>query len=259
MRDFKENEIFSQLKVPPSMPFFVRVDGKGFHKLLKKLNFKKPFDEKFQKIMVSSVKIIFYKGFNPVLAYIFSDEASLLFLETNIFNRRVEKLDSIIAGYIASSFTYNLFKNDLEAVCSFDARIIPVKREEIGEYLIWRQMEAWRNCVNAYAQHALRLKGYSGSQLDRRLKGLKARDLHELVYRELGINLAKVPGWQRKGIVLYWKYYLKEGYNPAKGVREKTYRRKLIEEWNPPLFGSVRGKEFLKEILNPSIENLSLV
>ena len=251
VREFKENEIFSQLKVPPSMPFFVRVDGKGFHKLLEKIGFKKPFDKRFQKIMVSSVKTVFYTGYDPCLAYIFSDEANILFIETNIFNRRVEKIDSTIAGYISSAFTLNLVKNGIVSICSFDARIIPVKINDVRNYLIWRQMENWRNCINAYAQHALRLKGYSGAKLDEILRGMKSKDLHELIYRELGINLAKIPGWQRRGIILYWKYYIKKGYNPAKKVIEKTLRRKLVEEWCPPLFGSPEGERFLKEILNP--------
>lgn len=98
----KDCEIFSQLKVPDTA--IVRVDGRRFGKVLRKLQFSKPFDIRFANGMVESIELFFSKsGINPVLAYLFSDEVSLLFIGDLPFNGRLEKIDSVIPSFISSA------------------------------------------------------------------------------------------------------------------------------------------------------------
>jgi len=246
--DFKEYEVFSRVKVPP-LPFFVRVDGRGFRKLLNGLGFKKPFDESFAKAMVESVKPLFEEGFNPSLIYVFSDEANILFVREEIFERRLEKIVSVIPSLVSSSFTLNVLKLKGRRIrASFDARVVIMDKERIVDYLAWRQNEAWRNCLNSYAYYSLISKGLKPREASKLLKGLKADQLQELIFREAGVNVAKAPPWQRKGILIYKRNYFKEGYDPIKGERVIAVRREVVEDWDPPLFQEEEGKRMVYEI-----------
>ena len=110
-------------------------------------------------------------------------------------------------------------------------------------------MEAWRNHINSYAFYALIRKGYSRSNAAKKLLKMKSDQLHELVFKELNINLAKTPAWQRRGIVLYWKCIVKESINPLSGEIVKTIRRVLTEDWNPPLFSSPEGRNYIENAI----------
>jgi tRNA(His) 5'-end guanylyltransferase len=138
----KKREIYSDLRCIP--PVIVRVDGRTFKNTLSRLGCEKPYDEKFASAMADSLELFFKKsGINAALAYTFSDEASILFFDLP-FDGRVEKLDSVISSYLSSAFTIRM---GLDEPVSFDSRIVPVSKENVAEYLIWRQSEAWRNCV----------------------------------------------------------------------------------------------------------------
>ena len=60
----KEYEIYSDLKTPVGSNIIVRLDGRGFHKLAKDLNLKKPYDLNFSKLMGDVCEDLF-KEFSP--------------------------------------------------------------------------------------------------------------------------------------------------------------------------------------------------
>ena len=242
-------EIFSEIKVPHNIPFFVRCDGRNFHRLTNEVKFKKPYDKEFAEIMVNSAKTIFKNNLTPILAYIFSDEINILFFDAP-FNGRVEKIDSVVASLLSSAFSLELYlRRKTVKTISFDARVIPIPEKKILEYLAWRQLECWRNHINSYAFYTLIEKGFSREDAAKLLKGLKSAGLHDLVFREKGINLAKTPTWQRRGILLYFEEYLKEGVNKLTGEKVLTARRKLVENWELPIFNSPEGKNMLLKII----------
>lgn len=184
--EWNRYEIFSEIKVPYNIPFFVRCDGRNFHRLTEEMEFKKPYDKEFAEIMVKAAKCLFKGGFNPMLAYIFSDEVNILFLEAP-FNGRIEKIDSIVASFLGSAFSLELhFRKKVNKIISFDARIIPIPKEKILKYLAWRQLECWRNHINSYAFYTLIEKGLNREKAAKMLKGLKSIELHELVFKEKG-------------------------------------------------------------------------
>lgn len=248
--NWKGREIASAFKIPEDLPLIVRVDGWKFHNLAKKIDLLKPFDERMAKCMVRAAKEPFNLGFPIVLAYTFSDEISFLIKPPLPFKGRIEKLVSVLSSVVASSFSAALRDMNIGANVGFDGRIVLIRREEVPEYLSWRQAEAWRNCINAYAQHALVSKGISSQIAAKRLKGMKAPELHELVYKELGVNLAKIPAWQRRGVLIYLEEYEKEGYDPILNRRILVKRRRVSENWEPPLFSSEEGRSFILGILN---------
>ena len=244
-QNLHQHEIFAQTRVPPETPFFVRLDGWKFRKLSENLKTEKPFDEKFAKCMVSSGKILYRKGFSPALIYVASDELNILFLNKAPFRGRIEKINSVLAGLISSTFTLKLkkyFKKN--AAVSFDSRIVALtSQEKVIEYLAWRQTDTWRNHNNAYAYWILNKMGYKPKEVSKKLKGLKTKEIHEIVFRQ-GINLAKTPLWQRRGILVYKK--------PSTKKTEKCLilRWKIKENWNLPLFTKSDGINLIKQIIN---------
>jgi len=240
----RDREIYAEIKAIP--PLIVRADGRNFKRVLSD-NFEKPYDERFARGMAKAVKNFFENGgFDPKLAYIFSDEISFLF-EHVPFEGRIEKLDSVIAGFLASALSIIL---DFEEAIAFDARVIPVcGGEDVLEYFAQRQAEAWRNHINTYGYYGLREEGLSGKEAEKRLSGMKARDVHEMLFRK-GINLNETPKWQRRGILVAKQKYEKEGYNPKAEKKVTTTRYKIVQLWDLPLFRSEEGRELIKLFLN---------
>ena len=239
----ENREIFSTITAIP--PVFVRLDGRAFHRLAGCLGLEKPFDEFFHKGMVTvCTSLVADSGLNPDLAYTFSDEISLYFTKLP-FSGRVEKIDSVAASHAASSFTLALGGTTL---VSFDARVIPATPAWAVGYLAGRQAEAWRNHINAYCQQALIEEGMDPRQAAEKLKGLQAKDLHEMMHVR-GFNLAETPAWQRRGTLVYKKLTGKEGFNPITKETVIAERSAVVAESDLPLFTSPEGKAFLEKAL----------
>jgi tRNA(His) 5'-end guanylyltransferase len=239
----ENREIFSAVTSIP--PVFVRLDGRAFHRLTETLGLEKPFDEFFHKAMtMTCTSLVAESGLCPDFAFTFSDEISLYFSKLP-FSGRVEKIDSVTASFAASSLTLALGGTTL---LSFDARVIPATPAFAVEYLINRQAEAWRNHINGYCQQVLIEEGMDGKKAAEHLKGLPAKELHEMMHLR-GFNLATMPSWQRRGTLVYKKLTEKEGYNPVTQEFVVTERSAVVAEFDLPLFTSPEGKDFLGKVL----------
>lgn len=214
-------EIYSSLRA--RAPLVARADGRGFKKVLE--TSKKPYDIDFARVMAKAAVGFFRdSGLMPALAFTFSDEISLVFLDSP-FAGRVEKIDSLIAGFLSSAISL-----DLARPVSMDCRTIPLCKDEIGVYLAERQAETWRNHVFSYGFYMLVEEGLSKTLAMERLRGMKEHEIHELVYQK-GINLARTPAWERRGVMVRRKGGL------------------VVEDWELPLFSSKEGKALLEEII----------
>ena len=235
-------EVYSGIEVH-DWPFFVRLDGWAFHNLTQKLGLKKPFDRKLAAALAKCAESLFIP-FNPILCYIFSDEASFLFTAPTSF-RRIEKIDSVFAGLFSSRF--GMLMN---TVAAFDCRVIPVGKRNVIRYLEWRQAECSRNHNNAWAHWTMLKKAGLGSgAANERLRGLKACDLFDLC-KSYGVDLGSSPVWQRHGVFLYMQKYKKYGRNPLTGKRVLVDRRRVKIDWSPPTFASSAGHAFLSSVLS---------
>ncbi len=239
----ENRELFAAITTVP--PAFVRLDGRAFHRLAATLRLEKPFDERFSAAMASVCKsIVADSGLSPVFAYSFSDEISL-YLQKLPFLGRVEKIDSVAASFAASVLTLAL---ELSEPVSFDARVIPATPAYAMEYLVNRQDEAWRNHINAYCQQALIAEGMKPRQAAAKLKGMPSKALHDLMHAR-GVNLAKTPAWQRRGMMVYRKETVKEGYNPVRDEKVTTVRSTVVVDRDLPLFTSPEGQKFLQGLI----------
>jgi len=235
--------VFSGIRAAP--PVLLRADGRNFKESLARLGFLRPYDERFARAMVAAARgLLADSGLAPSWAFTFSDEINVLFEELP-FDGRIEKLDSVVPSYLASALTINL----RQAVpLAFDGRVIPLHPEEIADYLINRQSEAWRNHLQSYGFYTLVSEGLDESEAAARMRGLKAHEVHEMMWQR-GVNLNETPGWQRKGVLVYRRPYEKEGLNPLTGQVVLVDRSEIVELWDPPVFASAEGREFLRDEL----------
>ena len=107
--EFVENEVYSQLKVPRTIPFAVRLDGWKFGSLCEKLRAEKPFDLRIAKCLLDSCTQVL-RNFNPSLAYITSDEIIFLFIKNYPSNGKIEKINSVLTGITSALFSLNVVK-----------------------------------------------------------------------------------------------------------------------------------------------------
>ena len=241
--DFEDHEIYADLRAIP--PVIIRVDGRSFKNVLERHGFEKPFDDRFADAMAGAAESFFREsGLSPAIAYIFSDEINILFTDALPFSGRIEKLVSVISGYISSALTRSL---NIPGI-AFDGRVIPLHPGEILDYLIWRQSEAWRNCVNGYGYYLLRSIGLPGKDAASRMRGLRASGIHELCFQH-GINLDKVPAWQRRGILIHREAYTKRGYDPVRKIEVFAKRKKIVQNRDLPIFASDEGALMIQRLV----------
>ena len=236
----KEFEVYSSLKVPKNSKIIVRLDGRSFHKLARDLQLVKPYDKHFYEVMADVCNDLF-KEFSPLLVYTFSDEISLL-LDNVPFEGRIEKINSVMASFTASSFVMH-YDADFKKPPSFDSRVIPISDDDVLDYFRWRQDESWRNCINSYGISYLQSK-YSNNEANDKINGLKSNEIHELLYQD-GINLNDVETYKKRGIAVYRKNKKVVGFNKKENKEQISYRSYVYVDWEIPKF----NKEFFENII----------
>ena len=235
----KEFEVYSSLKVPKNSKIIVRLDGRSFHKLARDLNLSKPYDDDFYQIMSEICRDLF-EEFSAEFVYTFSDEISLL-LNNIPFGGRIEKINSVMASFAASSFVMHYDMN-FKKPPSFDSRIIPINDEDILDYFKWRQDESWRNCVNSHGISYLKSK-YSNAEANDKINGMNLSDIHEFLF-ENGINLNDVETYKKRGIAVYRKNKKVVGFNKKENKNQTSYRSYIYTDWQLPIF----SENFFKDI-----------
>jgi tRNA(His) 5'-end guanylyltransferase len=211
--------------IEPEKFIIARLDGRSFTKLTKETcDFKKPFDADFRDLMVGTVMHLMKDcGFSIVRGFTESDEISLLLAsDSNQFNRKVRKLNSILAGEASAYFSLQL-----GIPACFDCRIIPLPdQERVDDYFSWRQEDANRNALNSWCYWTLREKGYNAADAQSLIKGKSIEDKKKLLL-QYGIDYDTLPVWQRKGVNVTWQEVEKEGWNPQTQIPTVTTRREL--------------------------------
>ena len=215
--------------IEPNKFIIARLDGRSFTKLTKETcEFKKPFDERFRDLMVGTVMHLMKNcGFNIVKGFTESDEISLLFaLDSTQFNRKVRKLNSILAGEASAYFSL-----ELGLPACFDCRIIPLPdQERVDDYFSWRQEDANRNALNSWCYWTLRKDGHNAADAQSLIKG-KSIEEKKALLMEYNIHYGTLPHWQRKGVNITWKDVEKEGWNPILNTPVITTRKELKADY----------------------------
>ena len=152
-----------------------------------------------------------------MLGYTQSDEISLILcdyqkLETDAwFGYNVQKIVSVSASYATFAFNFalgNIAADEFEETDNqytdhidflntkmnqgaiFDSRCFSISKEEVCNYMIWRQRDATRNSIQGLAQSL-----YSQKQIE----GLNTKKLQDKMFTEKGVNWNDLTVYQKRG------------------------------------------------------------
>lgn len=215
----KRYESVSQSKLLPRMATIIRIDGKAFHTFTKAVGFRKPFDDNFMKIMWYTAARLVEEVQTAVLAYIQSDEISILLndwkrLNTQQwFDGKIQKITSVSSSIATAEFNRQFFKRvvlDFEDITSkeaqeyinnmylarFDSRVFNVPKEDVTNYFVWRQQDAVRNSIQMLARTYFSHK---------QCYGLSCNELQEKLFQEKGVNWDKLPTCKKRGTAVVRK------------------------------------------------------
>lgn len=173
----------------------IRVDGKAFHTLTRKLD--RPFDYRFMALMDSVAVELCKEITGAELAYLQSDEVSVLVTDfarpetCAWFDGNLQKLVSISASIATAEFNRAAVDLNLcNAPAHFDARAFTIPDSvEVENYFIWRQQDWTRNSVQMAARSL-----YSHKELHGKHNG----ELQELCFQK-GVNWNDYPTHAKRG------------------------------------------------------------
>ena len=220
----KENyENVAKSKLVRRMPVAIRIDGKAFHTFTK--GFNKPFDKVLMRAMQRTTEYLCKNIQGCVFGYTQSDEISLILVDykklnsSAWFDYQVQKMCSVAASMATMAFN-KYFREEVGSWRSecpldseefkkisdyynaiyngalFDARCFNIPKEEVGNLIYWRQLDAVRNSINMVAQSVFSHKS---------LQGLSCNDMLNKLLEEKGINWNDLPTEYQHGTALYYE------------------------------------------------------
>ena len=213
MKEFYEQ--IPKTRLMRRTPVIVRVDGRAFHTFTK--GFARPFDEILIKSMQKTAKSLCENVMGCHLAYVQSDEISLLLTDYEtldlqaFFDYEVQKICSITASIATLAFNKAFASNVLDAAAEnpdansdimrayekalekgavFDSRAFNLPKEEVANYFYWRQLDAARNSVQ--------MVGHANFS-QRELHGKSCSAIQDMLHKQKGINWNDFPVHQKRG------------------------------------------------------------
>lgn len=222
----KKYENHYRFKVLPRSPVIIRVDGKAFHTLTRDCT--KPFDESFGECMDYTARMLVEEVQNARIAYVQSDEISLLLVDYNTygtqqwFDGNLQKMVSISASVASVAFS-----SYWESPAYFDSRAFVLPREEVTNYFIWRQQDATRNSIQMVGQAY-----FSHKELQRK----SCNDIQHMLLTEKNVNWDKVATEWKRGRCFY----------------RIPGHRDIVEDFEIPVF--TQDRQFIEQFLNVELD-----
>ncbi|HHO52929.1 MAG TPA: hypothetical protein ENK18_19150, partial [Deltaproteobacteria bacterium] len=182
-------------RLMPRLPICVRIDGKRFSRFTKGLH--RPYDTRLSELMVATTTHL-VKQSNATIGYTQSDEISLILYQTGprgevMFDRRIQKLTSVLASMTTAYFNHHLADHIPEKagqLALFDCRVWAVPdREEATNTLLWRELDATKNSISMAAR-----AHYSHKQLMNR----SGSEMLEMLFAR-GIDWNDFPAFFKRG------------------------------------------------------------
>ena len=187
-------ENISRIALPRRMPMIIRVDGKAFHTLTHDM--KRPWDDGMIDAMLYTAKYLCENIQNAKLAYVQSDEISVLLtdydrLNTEAwFDRNLLKMISVSAAYATLAFNKKIVEYYPDKAGVFDSRAFVIPKEEVNNYFLWRQNDATRNSVQMLARAYFSHK---------QLHGLGNGEVQDKLMLEKGVNWNDTATHKKRG------------------------------------------------------------
>lgn len=253
----KNYEYQSRYYLETQKPVIIRLDGKAFHTFTH--GFQKPFDSVFSNAMSATMLYLCENIQNCVFGYTQSDEITLVLIDdfnpnaSAWFDNNIQKIASVAASMATLEFNraFNKFINEynfswqaslIPQSCEeqeehmvyvrtlknansrggvFDARAFNIPKDEIINCLIWRQLDAVRNSIQACGQAAFSHKELLGKSNKEVLEMLAADPKKEYLR------------WENQPISFkYGSCAIKDNKVENNGI----YRTKWRIDYNTPIF-----------------------
>ena len=202
----------------PHSPVVIRLDGCSFHTWVKKAGLKKPFDRRMIDAMQTTALALCNGVQTSVMAYVQSDEISLVLRNDQSensdswFGNRIQKLCSISASMCSVAFNNRMAElTDGDApLAYFDSRVIFLpSKEEVFNCLMWRQRDCIRNSISGLAQ-----ANFSHRELDK-----KNSDEKKAMLLERGIDWESLKTDEKYGAFVH-REARKGDYNGTEFIRK---------------------------------------
>ena len=227
-----------RIYLPKRQAVIVRIDGRAFHSFTK--GFNRPYDAVFASCMWETAKQLCENISGCVFGYTQSDEISLVLVDyKNIntepwFGNNLQKIVSVSASmatfFFRQNFINSIVKHDHlspeeqnahfkaygEKMAVFDARAFILPREEVANYIYWRQLDCVRNSIQLAGQAYFSHKQLQNKNCDQ---------IQEMLWQEHQVNWSKYPTWFKNGVAIYKQpreiYHKNEDDTQSSVVRDK--------------------------------------
>lgn len=274
----KEYEKRNRYYLQKRMPVIIRCDMRAGHTFTR--GFERPFDKIFMKTMQETAKYMCENIMNCKLAYIQSDEITLILidyekLETEpFFDYRVDKLCSIAASMATMAFNrffsnniqdflfnlcdplgekilsenkekYNKYSKvyiqALEKGAMFDARCFNIPKEEVTNLLFWRQLDATRNSIQMVGQ-----ANFSHKELQNKSCNM----IQDMLHEQKGINWNDYPTECKRGTCCIKQEERNETFISHSGEKEVVHlSSKWVIDKEIPIFKG-EGRNYIEALIN---------
>lgn len=186
----KRYESVSKYFLPRRVPVIIRVDGRAFHTLTRKM-FMKGYDKNFIEKMQQVALFMRENISGCYFCYSQSDEISFLLTDYKTistepwFGYNLQKIVSISASLASSAFS-DLCKTRV----TFDSRAFSISADDVCNYFIWRQQDATRNAIQMLGQ-----EHYS----HKNLYGKNCSEIQEMLFSQRNINFNDCTTVRKRG------------------------------------------------------------
>lgn len=220
----KKYEYVPRTYLTPRTPVIIRLDGKAFHTFTR--GFNKPFDMVLVKTMQETMKFLCENIQGCVLGYTQSDEITLVLVDYKKINScawfdyNIQKCASVAASMATMAFNkffeknvndwiskntptfheawsnledeklYHTYLKAFDKGAMFDARVFNIPKEEVTNYILWRQNDATRNSIEMVG-HA----NFSQNQLHKK----SCNEIQDMLMLQRGINWNDFPTTLKRG------------------------------------------------------------
>lgn len=214
MKEFYEQ--VPKTRLVRRMPVMIRIDGKAFHTFTH--GFQKPFDNILIKSMQETMQYLCENIQGCVFGYTQSDEITLILVDykkltsSAWFDYEVQKMCSISASMATMAFNkiFSSIVNDYysrheldkdkeylnklikaaEKGAMFDSRCFNVPKEEVTNFVYWRQLDATRNSIQMMGQ-----ANFSHKELQNKTCNM----IQDMLFTQKGINWNDLPIVYKRG------------------------------------------------------------
>lgn len=251
------------------MPIVIRTDMKAGHTFTKGM--KKPFDDIFVKTMQDTMKYLCENIQGCVLGYTQSDEISLVLVDyaeltTDAwFGNNLQKMCSVSASMATlafnKAFTRNISKQSkrfyteyleekdasyietLEIAMNkgamFDSRVFTIPKEEVCNYMLWRQQDATCNSILSVGQANFSHKD---------LHGKSCNNIQNMLMTQKGINWNDCATTLKRGSCCIKVDDGLAQYDEAGNICGYTQRSQWIIDNEIPIFSQDRN--YIERLIN---------